>query len=223
MRKLNRPMPAPTGLSNYDHATQEWAKNKPNKECRKAIWSKLDLMQNGFCVYCESVANQSNGHIEHFFHKGQKPDGTRPYKHLTFTWDNLFGCCGLFSGNTCGHYKDREGPNGPGNYDANDIIKPDVDDPLSFFNYLDTGFIMVKSNLSPRDQIKATETLRVLNLAHLNGARKIQIDIFKKELDMLETLSADLDSTTLQNEVNNIKAKVCLQEYQTAVLGALFT
>ncbi|MGL6535085.1 retron Ec78 anti-phage system effector HNH endonuclease PtuB [Aeromonas caviae] len=222
MRKLNRPMPAPVGLSNYNYTTHKWTKNRPSKACRDAIWTQVGVMQGGFCVYCESVAHTVNGHIEHFFHKGQKPDGTKPYQHLTFDWGNLFGCCGLRSGDTCGHYKDRQGPNGPGVYDANDIIKPDVEDPLLFFSFLDTGVIVVKTGISPKDQRKATETLRVLNLDHLNGARKIQIDIFKKELEALEILSVNLDAVTLQSEIDKIKAKVRLQEYQSAVLGALF-
>ena len=37
----------------------------------------------------------------------------RYIKHLTFEWSNLFWCCGFFSGNSCGHYKDRKGDNGP--------------------------------------------------------------------------------------------------------------
>ena len=222
MRKLIRPIHAPAGLSNYNHNTQQWTRNSPNKACRDAIWNSLNVMQNGFCVYCESRAIQGNGHIEHFFHKGQKTNGSIPYKHLTFEWANLFGCCGLRSGNTCGHYKDRQGASGPGTYDSNNIIKPDVDDPMHFFNFLDTGVIAVKTGLSPIDYTKATETLRVLNLAHLNGARKAQIDIFKQELNELEKFSHELDDHTLQDEINRIKATVCSQEYQSAVLGALF-
>ncbi|TMX46727.1 TIGR02646 family protein [Photobacterium damselae] len=222
MRKLCRPRPAPAGLSNYNHNNQKWTLNSPNKICRRAIWNKIDIMQNGFCVYCESVAIKGNGHIEHFFHKGQKPDGSTPYKHLTFSWDNLFGCCGTNTGDTCGHYKDREGGKGPGQYNSNDLIKPDSEDPTLFFNFLDTGVIEVKSNLSANDQKRATETLRILNLGHLNGARKIQIDIFKQELKELEELSYMLNSEELQEEIDIIKTKVCSQEYQTAVLGALF-
>ncbi|HCG6647049.1 TPA: retron Ec78 anti-phage system effector HNH endonuclease PtuB [Vibrio diabolicus] len=222
MRKLSRPMPGPVGLSGYNHNTQKWARNRPDHACRTAIWDKLNVMQSGFCVYCESVAIQGNGHLEHFFHKGRKPDGSAPYKHLTFDWTNLFGCCGLRSSDTCGHYKDREGANGPGQYDPNDIIKPDVDDPMLFFNFLDTGVIEVKMGLSALDHKRATETLRVLNLALLNGARKTQIDIFKQELKELEKLSDGLDDNALQDEMNIIKAKVRTGEYQSAVLGALF-
>lgn len=222
MRKLNRSNIKPVGLSNYDHNTQRWTGRRPNKVCRTNIWSKLAEMQNGFCVYCEAIATQGNGHIEHFFHKGKKPDGSTPYKHLTFEWTNLFGSCGSNTSDTCGHYKDREGMHGPGQYDPNDIIKPDIDDPMDFFNFLDTGVIEVKPGISDADHKRATETLRVLNLSFLNAARKTQIDIFKKELEELEELSVDLDEETLEREMDSIKAKVYLQEFQTAVLGALF-
>lgn len=222
MRKLNRPLNAPTCLSNYDHNTHSWTKSSPNSAFRTAIWQKLEVMQSGFCVYCESVAVKGNGHIEHFFHKGKKPDGTLPYKHLTFDWNNLFGCCGLFSGSTCGHYKDRQGNKGPSPYDPNDLVKSDIDDPKEFFSFLDTGVIEPKSGLTGQKLKKATETIRVLNLVSLNGARKKQIDIFKKELKELEEISRELDDQTLLQAMENIREKVKREEFQTAVLEALF-
>ncbi|MCD9479169.1 retron Ec78 anti-phage system effector HNH endonuclease PtuB [Photobacterium phosphoreum] len=222
MRKLQRPIPGPLCLSNYNHNYHKWTSKKPNTNCRNAIWDNLQVMQGGFCVYCESVAIRGNGHIEHFFHKGRKPDGTTPYIHLTFDWTNLFGCCGLMTGNTCGHYKDREGNEGPGSYNANNLIKPDVDDPKEYFNFLDTGVIEPKPGLPLDMQLKATETLRVLKLDLLNGARKTQIDIFKKELLELEKISDQLDDETLQQAIDSMKVVVKSQEYQTAVLEALF-
>ncbi|GAA6204264.1 TIGR02646 family protein [Thalassotalea sp. SU-HH00458] len=179
-------------------------------------------MQGNFCAFCERATVKNSGHIEHFFHKGQKPDGSAPYRHLTFSWDNLFGCCGKFESNTCGHFKDRQGMQGPGAYNANDIIKPDVDDPCSFFNFLTTGVIEAKEGLSANDTHKAKETIRVLNLAALNSARKRQIDIFKNELKTLVEISVGLDERQLSEELNKIKHKVIQQEYQTSVLEALF-
>ena len=180
-------------------------------------------MQSGFCVYCESSAIQGTGHIEHFFHKGKKTNGIAPYKHLTFDWSNLFGCCGQKTSDSCGHYKDRNGSSGPGPYDPNDLIKPDVDDPRDYFNFLTTGVIEPKPELPANLLKKATETLRVLNLSLLNGVRKKQIDIFRKELDALFNLSPTLDDQALLQEINNIKAKVKVSEYQTAVFESLFS
>lgn len=131
-------------------------------------------------------------------------------------------CCGLTSSNTCGHFKNRQGSDGPGAYDAKELIKPDVDDPRLFFDFLDTGVIEPKPGLSNQNFKRASETISVLNLSALNGARKKQIDIFKNELNKLEKLSHALNEQTLQQEMGDIKAKVKLHEYQTAVLEALF-
>ena len=76
--------------------------------------------------------------------------------------------------------------------------------------------------MSVEETKKATETIRVLNLGALNGARKKQIDIFKNELKILEEISHGLDEQELFQEMNNIKNKVQQQEYQTAVLEVLF-
>lgn len=222
MRKLNRPQTAPQCLSKYDYNTQLWKGNIPSSKCKSAIWTTLNTMQNGFCVYCESVAVKGNGHIEHFFHKGKKADETTPYKDLTFDWSNLFGCCGRTSSNTCGHFKDRQGNQGPGAYNGIEIIKPDVDEPLDFFSFLDTGVIEPKSGLSPEKNKRASETIRVLNLSYLNGARKKQIDIFKRELNELIVISHQLNEQIFRQEIVAIKEKVKQQEFQTAVLEALF-
>ena len=165
MRKLNRPMPAPPALANYNHNVHEWSSNKPSQACRALIWQKFQSMQGEFCALCERATGRSNGHIEHFFHKGQKQDGTRPYKHLTFSWGNLFGCCGITTSNTCGHFKDRQGSQGPGTYNANDLIKPDSDDPLQYLNFLDTGIIEPKTALSTAKLKRATETLSLIHIS----------------------------------------------------------
>ncbi|MDC9509002.1 retron Ec78 anti-phage system effector HNH endonuclease PtuB [Pseudoalteromonas sp. Angola-4] len=222
MKKLNRPQPAPAALANYNYQTHKWTSRRPSAACRTQIWQHFQTMQGNFCAFCERTTYQGNGHIEHFFHKGQKPDGSTPYKHLTFTWSNLFGCCGTHTSNTCGHYKDRQGSQGPGAYNANDLIKPDTDDPALFFNFLDTGVIEAKQGLSVQNKKRALETIRVLNLSALNGVRKRQIDIFKNELKALEEISAGLDDQQLAQELNQIKNRIQQQEHQTAVLDALF-
>ncbi|MBZ9612343.1 retron Ec78 anti-phage system effector HNH endonuclease PtuB [Rheinheimera maricola] len=222
MRKLNRPQPAPTALGNYNHQTHDWTSRKPSKACRVEIWQKFEAMQGRFCAFCERITCQGTGHIEHFFHKGQKPDGSAPYKHLTFVWDNLFGCCGVSTSNTCGHYKDREGPQGPGAYDPNDLIKPDNEDPSLFFSFLDTGLVEAKEGLTEQSKHRANETIRVLNLTALNGERKRQIDIFKKELKELAEISDGLSIAELNQELDRIKNQIRQQEYQTAVINSLF-
>lgn len=222
MRKLNRVFPAPCALSNYDYRIHSWNSNRPSNACRNSIWQKFSVMQGSFCAFCERATTRSSGHIEHFYHKGQKEGGVAHFRHLTFVWDNLFGCCGKTSSNTCGHFKDRQGQQGPGTYNPNDLIKPDRDDPSQFLDFLTTGVIKEKSGLSAQNKKKALETIRVLNLGSLNGARKKQIDIFKKELKSLEEMSHGLSEQELLLELENIKVNVKKQEYQTAVLKALF-
>jgi len=220
MRHLQRPLPAPICLSNCDHQLHSWSRSRPSSNGRKAIWVKLTQMQKGFCCYCESTANKTNGHIEHFFHKGNDSRGNAPYRNMTFDWNNLFGCCGLNSSNTCGHYKDRKGVSGPGHYEPSHLIKPDIDNPNDFFEFLPTGVINAKPSLNANDSNRARETLRVLNLSALNGARKRQIDIFRIELEAL--LSLDLEDNIALQEVDRIKQNIKKSEFQTAVLQVLF-
>ncbi|MDP9942641.1 retron Ec78 anti-phage system effector HNH endonuclease PtuB [Ectopseudomonas alcaliphila] len=220
MRYLHRPQPAPACLAKYNHQNHDWSSSAPNSRDRNAIWKKLTQMQGGFCCYCESIAVKGNGHIEHFFYKGENNSGNAPYKHMMFEWGNLFGSCGLRSGNTCGHYKDREGPLGPGPYDPNHLIKPDIDNPSDYFEFLPTGLINAKPGLSPERENRAKETLRVLNLSALNGARKRQIDIFKREIEALLELTSD--DEILKRETDGVKKRIRESEYQTAVLSVLF-
>ncbi|WP_433924673.1 retron Ec78 anti-phage system effector HNH endonuclease PtuB [Vreelandella sp. 21] len=216
MKKLYRPEIGPACLNTFDHNIHVWSSMKNKKQ----VWEKLEEMQDGFCCYCESFAYKGNGHIEHFFHKGEDRNGYSPYKHLTFNWENLFGSCGLDGGDRCGHYKDKKGQSGPGDYNPCDIIKPDLDNPEDFFEYLPTGIISVKESLSCNDKKRANETLRVLNLNSLNDPRRNKIDIFKRELEYLLSLGADDDF--LRCEVNVLKENIVKSEYRTAIMFVLF-
>lgn len=218
MKYLQRPS-APKCLEKYDYNTHVWGSRHPSNKGRIAIWEALGQMQGGFCCYCESIAVKGDGHIEHFFHKGKKSDGTAPYKQLTFDWNNLFGCCGFQSGDTCGHYKDSRGSSGPGPYNPQDLIKPDIDDPADYFKFLPTGKITVKSGLSQQNTNRAEETIRVLNLSALNGARKRQIDIFK--LEILAAIKLAENDQQLIQERQIIRKKIKNHEFQTAVLDAV--
>ncbi|HEN7340875.1 MULTISPECIES: retron Ec78 anti-phage system effector HNH endonuclease PtuB [Serratia] len=222
MRKLNRPQLAPACLARYNYEIDKWSKKSPKSKDRIIIWRALENMQGKYCCYCESIAEKGNGHIEHFYHKGAKKGGDALYQHLTFDWGNLFASCGFTSGDTCGHYKDRLGKNGPGDYEPNEIIKPDRDDPNDYFDFLQTGSIKIKESISDENAIKARETLRVLNLTHgsLNSARKKQIDIFKQEL--LSLIEMDIPDEVRSIAMDDIKKSIKKGEFQSAVLGALF-
>lgn len=221
MRKLTRPQKTPRCLERCDYTIHKWGQRFPRH--KEDIWEQLDVMQDGLCAYCEAFLVAGNKHIEHFFRKGKMPDGSAPYKHLTFVWNNLFGCCGKDNSDTCGHYKDQKDPNGPGAYDSNHLIKPDIEDPRDFLTFQDTGMVEPKSGLSAIDLERTSETIRVLRLDFpaLNSARRTQIEIFKQELGDLAFRSNELDDESLFNERENIKRKVIQSEFQTAILDAL--
>lgn len=219
MKKLIRVIPGPVSLSNSSYETHSWKKFK-GKQKKKPIWNEIMKMQGGFCCYCESSAVPDNGHIEHFFYKGEK-DGVAPYKEKTFEWSNLFGCCGSSGHPHCGHFKDKEGVDGPGEYNPYDLIKPDEDDPSNYFHFIATGHIRINENLSSADKNRAEETVRVLNLSAgtLNSAREAQIDIVKKEILELFDLTDDVAIVRSELEIIKLKAKECV--FQTAVISAL--
>jgi uncharacterized protein (TIGR02646 family) len=219
MKKLIRVIPGPVSLSNSSYETHSWKKFNGKKK-KKPIWSELMKMQGGFCCYCESSAVSDNGHIEHFFYKGEI-NGVAPYKEKTFEWSNLFGCCGSSGHPHCGHFKDKEGVDGPGKYNPYDLIKPDEDDPSNYFHFIATGHIRINENLSSTDKHRAEETVRVLNLSAetLNSARKTQINIVKKEVLVL--LDSTDDMVTVRDELKIIKSKARDCVFQTAVISAL--
>ena len=115
------------------------------------------MMQGcGFCAYCECSLNGEHGqHIEHFWQRGRYPQGT-------LDWHNLFGSCERH--NSCGKHKDR-----CGGYNREDLIKPDVEDPEHFFLFVSNGSIALRADLTPAEQHRAKETLRILNLDAQRG------------------------------------------------------
>jgi uncharacterized protein (TIGR02646 family) len=219
MKKLIRNTLGPGFLSNCSHELHDWKRLRSNRR-KKTLWLHLKVMQNGFCCYCESVAVQGDGHVEHFFYKGKK-DGVATYKDKTFEWSNLFGCCGSSENPHCGHFKDKLGKDGPGDYNPYDLIKPDEDDPSKYFYFIKTGHIKINGNLSSADKYRAKETIRVLNLSagSLNSAREAQIDIVKKEVLALLNLTDNVD--IVRNELEKIKSKARDCVFQTAVISAL--
>lgn len=138
---------SPTVLDNYDYRTQTW-ENVPTKDKDK-IWVELDKMQGERCAYCQAKVRKGERHIEHFKQR-------RVNQALTFEWTNLFGSCTRKDG--CGFYKDKQ------QYDESDLIKVDEDDPDVFFNFVISGRIKIRPGLSAKDNRRAEETLRVLNL-----------------------------------------------------------
>lgn len=151
MHKLERPE-APGCLASYQQGNQEWRRISPLE--KGEIWVQLDAMQSERCAYCENRLRTDRRHIEHFRQRSDFP-------RRTFQWENLFGSCN--HSNSCGRHKDRTA------HDANDLIKPDEDDPDVYLRFLSDGSIIPKSDLSGDERHRAEETLRVFNLDHEQG------------------------------------------------------
>ena len=200
MHLLNRG-PAPACLGNYRHGVHQWTDLTPTRAEREQILAALETMQGRRCAYCEGdldVHGQGQ-HIEHFRQRGRHPPGT-------FDWDNLFWSCQRE--NSCGKHKDRCGVYPPG-----DLIKPDVENPEHFFLFAYDGTIAIRTNtLTPAEQHRAAETLRIFNLDEEHGplrymrmancAGYIQtgeelqaIALIYPEKDWLPLLSDELDQT----------------------------
>lgn len=150
MHRLQRDPLAPVGLSNYQHGLHQWGKGIPLCAERKAIWDKLLPMQQGRCAYCEGSLTESSRHIEHFRQRSRHPQGT-------FDWSNLFGSCNR--NQSCGKHKDQ-----CGEYQNQDLIKPDVEDPEHFFVFLPNGSVRPRMDLTSGEDRRANETIRVFNL-----------------------------------------------------------
>ncbi|MGM0694045.1 MAG: retron Ec78 anti-phage system effector HNH endonuclease PtuB [Pseudomonadota bacterium] len=153
MHKLGRPE-APKCLSRFRHGRDNWRRDV-SPDDKSEIWEKLEAMQGQRCAYCEDKLPEGSRHIEHFRQQSRYPQGT-------FQWDNLFGSCE--KQDSCGRRKDRT------TYRDGDILKPDVDDPDDFLQFLADGRIVPRSDLSAVERHRAEETLRVLDLHHERGA-----------------------------------------------------
>lgn len=152
MRKLDRVVcPTPPCLDGYQQGAHSWDDVTPDH--RAEIRTHLEEMQGRRCAYCEGDIDTLGQHIEHFRRKGDPA-----YRHLTFDWSNLFWSC--HQEDTCGRFKD----NRAGAFNASDLIDPCADDPDSFFIFQVDGTISIRHGLSPTDQHRAKETLRVFSL-----------------------------------------------------------
>lgn len=221
MKKLNRNLAAaPTCLSSFDYLRHNWGNVKPKH--KKKIWNEIDLFQEKFCVYCERPAAQGNdttGHIEHFYNKGNVN-----YKCLTFDWKNLFGCCP--STNHCGHFKDQLINGVPRVYDANLLVKPDVDDPNEYLQFLSTGNVEPKEGLDVNKRNRARVTINILNLdcALLIASRSSVIKNFQERVLALDELKSNsaLDEDEYIQLYLEIQSDVSSSIHRTAVAQVIF-
>ena len=153
---LLRRGPAPSCLAHYHHGAYNWTQNSPTPTERDEIRVELERMQGRRCAYCEGDLDVHGQHIEHFRQRERYPQGT-------FAWDNLFWLCERED--TCGKHKDKCGV-----YPPSDLIKPDVENPEHFFLFASNGTIAIRSaTLTPVEQRRAAETLRIFNIDEVRG------------------------------------------------------
>ncbi|MBJ6599024.1 retron Ec78 anti-phage system effector HNH endonuclease PtuB [Enterobacter asburiae] len=211
MRKLDRMLAnSPQCLGDYSYLTNVWN----DLTQKKTVWDELDKFQDKICVYCESIAEKGNGHIEHFFHKADAQ-----FVHLTFDWNNLFGCCS--SKLHCGHYKDQilKG-GGKRQYDPFTLIKPDQEDPEDFLQFLESGKVKPKDGINEAMKERALKTISALNLdcSALNSSRENQIERFKTRLLALTKIE---DELVLIDEYRKIRIEAMTAFHRTALKQSL--
>jgi uncharacterized protein (TIGR02646 family) len=190
MHKLNRGL-APACLVRFQHGRDNW--NDVTPADKQIIWQELDAMQGQRCAYCEADISHAARQIEHFRQKARGDDTQ------TFVWDNLFGSCK--NPNICGDHKDQQPA-----YPPAVLIKPDVEDPEYFLRFHSNGTISVCAGLSAADQHRASETLRLFNLADgsLRWQRRAAVLGYLQTAEEIAELAAEdpeLAATYLANEI----------------------
>jgi uncharacterized protein (TIGR02646 family) len=218
MRKLDRTkVQIPKCLLKYSHNIHKWG-DKPSKACTGFLWKQFHRFQDGFCVYCETKISRKTGHIEHFFDKGDPQ-----YKHYTFDWNNLFGCC--TSNRHCGHFKNAFLPGNSRrlpNYRL--LIKPDVDDPEVSLQFVSTGKVRVRRSNLIKFYLKGKHTIKALNLneSSLKNDREAQINRYKAQLLALNELIGTISDVQFHDQYALIKQSSEKESFRTAVKQALF-
>lgn len=202
MKQLTKPA-APESLSNFRHGLHQWHEYITVPENRDDIWKQIDLMQNGFCAYCECRLNIKK-RVEHFRNRSN-------HVTLTFSWDNLFGSCDHKS--SCDIHKDARKTE---SYDPSEIIKPDEDNPSEYLIFLTTGRVIVRSYLSPEKQKRGEETLRVFNLDHDTLLVNRRRGVLNAELQTIQ------EFYELQDEFSNDEWLALLEDQITELQGREF-
>lgn len=207
MQRLNRnACTVPGCLANYQHGVHTW--DNVNSQSKTEIRSQLELMQGHRCAYCEGPLDALGQHIEHFRRK-------RHFPQFTFDWNNLYWSCD--QSDSCGHYKDR----GAGSYNVSELIDPCTDDPDQYFLFRSDGTISIRTGLSPADQRRADETLRVFNLnpkwGRLRNMRKGAVSPYVSLVDG----AIDLTVVELQQFFSDELAQAVTSPFYTAIRHVL--
>lgn len=213
MKKLFRGN-APLCLAKFRHGKDNWSVIS-KYSFGKDIWEKLNIMQNGFCAYCECTIHKNNnfkGHIEHFIQKDKDPC-------LTFDWSNLFGSCN--NPNRCGKYKDSN-PIAK-SIDLSKVCKPDMMGSSELILFLNSGKVRPRTNLGSKEKELANNTITVFNLngdSKLENSRRTAIDAEKSLADTYWEMSVEEGSglaELLKEELTQALLRIKNFEYSTAL------
>ena len=198
MQKLDRTKaPVPTCLAapvvpNYGRL------RGADKACiRQALFE----IQGERCAYCErrTGTSEKDGHIEHFRNQANHP-------HLDLHWPNLYWSCN--DADSCGKHKDncdiKHGTSTQAEFNANDIIDPGVDNPDDFLVFVYDGEVKPREDLNAPTLKRATETLRVFQLADSAYLRKSRADAvgpYVRSLDLMRQIAPERIAAYAQSEL----------------------
>ena len=179
---------------------------------KQQVWEELERMQRNLCAYCERTLPENAKHIDHFRQRSLYPEGC-------FEWANLFGSCN--DEHCCGKHKDKLARD----YDFQNIIKPDADNPDDFLQFFADGTIAPRADLDTESRQRATETLRVMNLNAHNGKlrhmRKKAISGWLSSLETLKNQLLDSNEELVQKELADMLRETATLEFATAIQHSL--
>ena len=213
MKKLVRPL-APVCLQHLKTLSPtSWNLSQSDKNL---IWQSLNTMQSNFCAYCEGALIGSECHIEHLIPQNilKTMRGRSIYE-----WNNLFGSCD--NSEHCGRFKDHIVKD----YDSENLIKPDIEDSSQYLSFLESGSVVTQNNLDMSFEIKAKETITVLNLdcPRLKNLRAKKIGEFQMQYLNLEEIRESIDLKNKEDqdfyEAEMVSFIECISkdEYYTAI------
>lgn len=194
MHKLDRDSVVRPACLDVYTPPQTW--DAVSTQDKEAIRIPLKAMQGDRCAYCEA-ALYDDRHIEHFRRKNPEH-----YPELAFIWDNLFLSCN--SQDHCGHYKDRS--SAPP-YNADDLVKPDIENPDEFLHFGSDGVVSPNSQETTEKQRRGGETIRVfgLNDSRLcHERRRIAARYLNYEngiIDALLTMDSESRESFIRDEI----------------------
>lgn len=154
---------------------------------KNEIRETLLTMQKQRCAYCErrTGAERDDGHVEHF----RKQAGNEA---LVLTWSNMYWSCQ--DEKTCGKHKDKcDRPAGSGPqavFDADELIDPCVHDPDAHLQFFTDGTVRPREGLDPPAARRASETVRVFQLADSPYLRKSREDAVQPYVLAVDSLLA---------------------------------